>query len=171
MSASAAEAESLVSNGVTVSGASASALSGKVSSVEVGFAEAAPLCGGRLRPRPPRRERRRGRGVFPGVPDADGTSSGVIVGRKLPTPVAKAKQNPHLARPAAGLMFAERAGMNNRLSNVQAELKTTRQLLVRFAHAPCVKLTLQTRPDTIFAPTSVRILRLEKAGTARPSAQ
>jgi hypothetical protein len=60
--------------------------------------------------------------------------------------------------------------MNSRLSNIQAELKTTRQLLVRFAHAPCVKLTLRTRPEPALAPTIVRILRLQTNGASRPSA-
>lgn len=56
--------------------------------------------------------------------------------------------------------------MNSRLSNVQAELKTTRQLLVRFAHAPCVKLTLQPRPEPSTSALNVRILRLEKPAAA-----
>jgi DNA end-binding protein Ku len=51
-----------------------------------------PTGAGRLRPRPPRRERRRGRtGLADGF-DGDGSSSGVIAGRKLPAPAAKAKK-------------------------------------------------------------------------------
>ena len=44
---------------------------------------------------------------------------------------------------------------------VQAELKTTRQLLVRYVHAPCVKLTLQARPDSGVTPAAGRVLKLQ----------
>ena len=53
--------------------------------------------------------------------------------------------------------------MTSQYSNTQADLKTTRQILVRFSHAPCVKLTLETRPPLPpSAPETVRILRLHK---------
>lgn len=52
-------------------------------------------------------------------------------------------------------------GMTNSYSTVKAELKATRQLLVRFGHAPSVKLTLEPRPPAITAPTG-RVLRLAK---------
>lgn len=53
--------------------------------------------------------------------------------------------------------------MLSQYSNTQADLKTTRQILVRFGHAPCVKLTLETRlPFPPPAPEGVRILRLHK---------
>ena len=54
-------------------------------------------------------------------------------------------------------------GMTSRYSNTRADLKTTRQILVRFSHAPCVKLTLATRPAfPPPAPDGVRVLRLQK---------
>ena len=50
--------------------------------------------------------------------------------------------------------------MTSERTMVQAELKTTRQIVVRFNHAPSVKLTLQPRTETPFVPAGVRILRL-----------
>ncbi|HTD68363.1 MAG TPA: hypothetical protein VK846_17695 [Candidatus Limnocylindria bacterium] len=47
--------------------------------------------------------------------------------------------------------------------SVQLEMKTTRQLLVRFSHAPCVKLTLQPGAGGMAAPQAFRILRLRKS--------
>jgi hypothetical protein len=44
---------------------------------------------------------------------------------------------------------------------LQAEFKSTRQIMVRFAHAPCVKLTLESRPTGMPAAT-VRVLKLRK---------
>jgi hypothetical protein len=55
--------------------------------------------------------------------------------------------------------------MLSQYSNTQADLKTTRQILVRFGHAPCVKLTLETRPPFMPAAEGVRILRLRKPAT------
>ena len=49
---------------------------------------------------------------------------------------------------------------------LQAEMKTTRQLLVRYVHAPSVKLTLQPRPDAGTPPTSGRVLRLQHNAAA-----
>jgi hypothetical protein len=57
--------------------------------------------------------------------------------------------------------------MIGRQRSVEAQLKTTQQLFVRFAHAPCVKLTLQTRADLIATPPVVRVLRLQKDTSAR----
>jgi len=51
--------------------------------------------------------------------------------------------------------------MANPYSIVRPELKATRQLLVRFGHAPSVKLTLEPRPAPEAAQTS-RVLRLAK---------
>jgi len=48
----------------------------------------------------------------------------------------------------------------------QAELKSTRQLVVRFLHAPCVKLTLQPGVGGPLSPGGVRVLRLQKAADA-----
>ena len=45
-------------------------------------------------------------------------------------------------------------------------MKTTRQLLVRYVHAPCVKLTLQARPDAVATPSSGRILKLQHNAAA-----
>ena len=59
--------------------------------------------------------------------------------------------------------------MNSRTSQIQAGLKATRQLLVRFAHAPCVKLTLQTRPMPDVTPSPIRVLRLQDAAAPRPA--
>lgn len=50
--------------------------------------------------------------------------------------------------------------MTSERTMVQAELKTTRQIVVRFNHAPSVKLTLQSRTQTLSVPAGVRILRL-----------
>ena len=47
-------------------------------------------------------------------------------------------------------------------SALQAEFKNTRQILVRFAHAPCVKLTLEARPSVAPATPGMRVLRLRK---------
>lgn len=58
--------------------------------------------------------------------------------------------------------------MNSRTSQIQAELKTTRQLVVRFSHAPCVKLTLRTRPESAPSPNGVRVLRLQDGPALRP---
>jgi hypothetical protein len=59
--------------------------------------------------------------------------------------------------------------MNSRLTGVGAELKTTRQLLVRFAHAPRVKLTLRLRPEPADTANGSRVLRIEKEfGTRTP---
>ena len=52
-------------------------------------------------------------------------------------------------------------GMAESYSTVQAELKATRQLLVRFGHAPSVKLTLEVRPATA-PPQTARVLRLAR---------
>ena len=49
---------------------------------------------------------------------------------------------------------------------LQAEMKTTRQLLVRYVHAPCVKLTLQTRPGAGAAPAAGRVLKLQHNAAA-----
>ena len=51
--------------------------------------------------------------------------------------------------------------MADSYTTVRAELKATRQLLVRFGHAPSVKLTLEARPATA-APQATRILRLSR---------
>ena len=61
--------------------------------------------------------------------------------------------------PKVALALLKR-GMTSEYSNTQAELKTTRQILVRFAHAPCVKLTLEPRPVMVAEGERVRILRL-----------
>jgi hypothetical protein len=45
---------------------------------------------------------------------------------------------------------------------LQAEFKSSRQIVVRFAHAPCVKLTLETRPAALPIPSGVRVLKLRK---------
>jgi hypothetical protein len=50
---------------------------------------------------------------------------------------------------------------------LQAEFKTTRQIVVRFAHAPCVKLTLEARSTVAPPAGGVRVLRLQKK-TALP---
>ena len=50
--------------------------------------------------------------------------------------------------------------MTSERTTVQAELKTTRQIAVRFNHAPSVKLTLQPRTQAPVMPPGVRILRL-----------
>jgi len=50
-------------------------------------------------------------------------------------------------------------------SAVQTELKTTRQIPVRFGHAPCVKLTLEARPARPPATNGVRVLKLVKPST------
>ena len=50
--------------------------------------------------------------------------------------------------------------MMSERTTVQAELKTTRQIAVRFNHAPSVKLTLQPRTEAPVTPPGVRILRL-----------
>jgi hypothetical protein len=54
-------------------------------------------------------------------------------------------------------------GLQNAL---QTEFKSTQQILVRFSHAPCVKLTLQARPAMAHATHGVRVLRLRKSGGA-----
>ena len=51
--------------------------------------------------------------------------------------------------------------MTSSYSTVRPELKATRQLLVRFGHAPSVKLTLEPRPAPAPAQNS-RVLRLAK---------
>ncbi len=48
-------------------------------------------------------------------------------------------------------------------SALQIQFKSTRQILVRFAHAPCVKLTLEARAAVIPSINGVRILRLQKS--------
>ena len=48
---------------------------------------------------------------------------------------------------------------SQRISTTE-DLQHTRQLAVRFFHAPCVKLTLQPRPVIPPPPGSVRVLRL-----------
>ena len=53
-----------------------------------------------------------------------------------------------------------RESMISDLSSVQAELHTTRQIRVRFAHAPRVKLTLAMRASTSGASQPGRVLRL-----------
>jgi hypothetical protein len=45
--------------------------------------------------------------------------------------------------------------------SIQPELEATRQLLVRFIHAPSVKLTLQLRPASPTPPVA-RVLQLGK---------
>ena len=50
-------------------------------------------------------------------------------------------------------------GMTSSHSAVRSELKAIRHLLVRFAHAPSVKLTLEPRPAPA-APRNTRLLRL-----------
>jgi hypothetical protein len=50
-------------------------------------------------------------------------------------------------------------GMTGSQSAVRSELKAIRHLLVRFAHAPSVKLTLEPRPAPA-APRNTRLLRL-----------
>jgi hypothetical protein len=52
--------------------------------------------------------------------------------------------------------------MMSQYSSAQTDLKTTRQILVRFNHAPCVKLTLEARPSFPPATNGVRVLRLQK---------
>ena len=52
--------------------------------------------------------------------------------------------------------------MISQYSTARAELKTTRQILVRFNHAPSVKLTLEARPSAAPTPPAVRVLRLQK---------
>ena len=59
--------------------------------------------------------------------------------------------------------------MHSRTNQIQAELKTTRQLVVRFVHAPSVKLTLNTRPESAPTPNARRILRLQDGLAPRPS--
>jgi hypothetical protein len=49
--------------------------------------------------------------------------------------------------------------MTSSYSTVRPELKATRQLLVRFGHAPSVKLTLEPRPAPV-PPQNSRVLRL-----------
>lgn len=55
--------------------------------------------------------------------------------------------------------------MMSERTTVQAELKTTRQIVVRFNHAPSVKLTLQPRTEAPVTPPGVRILRLGHVST------
>ena len=57
--------------------------------------------------------------------------------------------------------------MMSQQSTLQAELKSTRQILVRFSHAPCVKLTLEARPALPPATNGVRILKLSKLAAER----
>jgi hypothetical protein len=52
--------------------------------------------------------------------------------------------------------------MMSSYSTTRAELKTTRQIFVRFNHAPSVKLTLEARPSAAPMPQVVRVLRLQK---------
>jgi hypothetical protein len=59
------------------------------------------------------------------------------------------------------------AGMMSQQSTLQAELKSTRQILVRFSHAPCVKLTLEARPALPPVTIGVRILKLNKPTSDR----
>lgn len=51
--------------------------------------------------------------------------------------------------------------MADSYTTVRADLKATRQLLVRFGHAPSVKLTLEARPATT-APQTARVMRLAR---------
>ena len=51
-------------------------------------------------------------------------------------------------------------GMTQERNSTEAQNKGARKLAVRFAHAPCVKLTLQTVPSVAPAPEGVRFLRL-----------
>lgn len=54
---------------------------------------------------------------------------------------------------------------------LQAEFKSSRQIVVRFAHAPCVKLTLEPRPAALPLPNGVRVLKLRRqSGTVRQAA-
>lgn len=55
--------------------------------------------------------------------------------------------------------------MMSERTTVQAELKTTRQIVVRFNHAPSVKLTLQPRTEALVPPAGVRILRLRNVSS------
>lgn len=59
--------------------------------------------------------------------------------------------------------------MHSRTNQIQGELKTTRQLVVRFAHAPSVKLTLRTRSESALTPNVGRVLRLQDGPALRPS--
>jgi hypothetical protein len=63
---------------------------------------------------------------------------------------------------ATGLLIA---GMTQERNNTQAENKGATRLVVRFAHAPCVKLTLQRVASLTPAPEGVRFMRLRKPET------
>ena len=57
--------------------------------------------------------------------------------------------------------------MISQQDTVQAGFKAPQPLRVRFAHAPCVKLTLQTRLDTLAASIRGRMLNVRQpAGMA-----
>jgi hypothetical protein len=58
---------------------------------------------------------------------------------------------------ATGLLIV---GMTQQRNSTQAQNKGVQKLAVRFVHAPCVKLTLQTVPSVAPAPEGVRFLRL-----------
>jgi hypothetical protein len=55
--------------------------------------------------------------------------------------------------------------MTHEKNSTQAESKGARQLVVRFGHAPCVKLTLKTVTSITPASENVRFLRLRKPET------
>lgn len=59
--------------------------------------------------------------------------------------------------------------MTSQRISATEDSQSTRQIAVRFIHAPCVKLTLQPRPVTPPPPGNVRVLRLgrESAAIAR----
>ncbi len=57
-------------------------------------------------------------------------------------------------------------GMTDRYSTARAELKATRQIVVRFGHAPSVKITLEIRPAAP-TPQAVRVLRLGRTAAVQ----
>lgn len=59
--------------------------------------------------------------------------------------------------------------MHSATNQIQGELKTTRQLVVRFVHAPSVKLTLRSRPESAARPAASRVLRRQTDSAPRPA--